>query len=292
MDYINDNIVAHFFTPDFGIFCGLMLFFHFIGKNFVEAYCEKYKIKSDVNINNTIYFLMHFFFNCYCVIYNWGNVSRIINNPYDIHHVSNKLSFYMVLFHIYHTIFCWNGIPIDEKFHHIVLVYMLNPLMWLHYTNLCDFSFFFMSGLPGGITYFLLFLKNLKIIGSLTEKFISKHLNLWIRAPGSVITAYIVYLNFGHFLFDSSSLAIKIAVVISVIGSLWNGMHFQSTIVTSYAKHKSSRNHVHHAHHAHHKRDNDCHFENHTHVSQIQQSQFPPLCSSSSLFDTAHLHTD
>jgi hypothetical protein len=133
-------------------------------------------------------------------------------------------------------VFYWKTIAFDEKVHHFILVFLLIPLTWIYYTNICDFAMFFMTGLPGGITYLLLFLKNLGLIETKTEKKISKHLNMWIRAPGCVITSYIIYLNYINGSFSSDNFMNKLAVGLSIVGSLWNGMYFASTIIESYGK--------------------------------------------------------
>jgi hypothetical protein len=93
-----------------------------------------------------------------------------------------------------------------------------------------------MTGLPGGITYLLLFLKSLGFVKNKTEKRISKHLNMWIRAPGCVISSYIIYLNYINNTLGDMNWIKLLAVWISIFGNFWNGMYFASTIIESYAK--------------------------------------------------------
>ncbi|ATZ80479.1 hypothetical protein BMW23_0427 [Bodo saltans virus] len=97
-------------------------------------------------------------------------------------------------------------------------------------------TLFFMMGLPGGITYLLLFLKNCGFIKNKTEKKISKHLNMWIRAPGCVMSSYIIYLNYVNGTFGEMNIIKHIAVWACIFSNLWNGMYFASTIIESFAK--------------------------------------------------------
>ena len=47
------------------------------------------------------------------------------------------------------------------------------------------------TGLPGSINYFLLYLVKINKISKYTEKYISIHLNTWIRSPGCCFITFI-----------------------------------------------------------------------------------------------------
>jgi hypothetical protein len=231
MEYINEHIINHFFTYNIYLFTSFLILSTCLGKKLLIKYKEKYKIK--FNINNALYFALHFIFNIYSVCYDYENIILTFNNPLIIRKTPNNLSFYVFLFHLYHVILCGKKISYDEIIHH-ALVFILSPLLWIYYTNLCDFAIFFMSGLPGGITYLFLFLKNIGIIEGITEKYISKHLNMWVRAPGCIITAYLIYINYINNNFGDIYLLKTIAIYLSITFNLWNGMYFASTIIESY----------------------------------------------------------
>jgi hypothetical protein len=236
MTYVNEQIIPHIKSKQFWGFCSGLTIFTLVGKKLLKNYKEKKNI--EFNSENTLYFLSHFVFNMYSVSQTINSVIITFNNPLLLTKRPNTLSFYVLLFHIYHVILTKCNIAFDEWLHHIK-VFMLCPLLWLYYTNLCDFGMFFMTGLPGGITYLLLFMKNLKLIENKTEKYISKHLNLWIRAPGCIITAYLIYLNRYHGNFGeikTMKKSQKFGIYLAMFGSIWNGMYFASTIVESYSK--------------------------------------------------------
>jgi hypothetical protein len=93
--------------------------------------------------------------------------------------------------HTYHLI-DYKNINISEIIHHILtyifyyISYTMNhPFYYVHL--IC------MSGVPGGITYYMLFLEKVNGISSITEKYISMNINFWIRCPGCIIYATLLY---------------------------------------------------------------------------------------------------
>ena len=223
-----DQIISRFSSPYFYGFCVGLTVVSYFGKKILNKYKEKKQI--EFNTESTLYFLLHFGFNMFCVSYTISNVISTFNNPLVINKSPNTLPFYVFMFHIYHILLMKGNIATDEWLHHIK-VFMLCPVLAFNCSNLCDFGMFFTTGLPGGCTYLLLFLKNLKLIAPNTEKYVSKHLNMWIRAPGCVITSYIVYMNYIFGNFGQVQGFKKFGVYLAMFGTLWNGMYFASTII-------------------------------------------------------------
>ena len=215
-NYLYHNIVAHFTTLHIWILFSTLILLHNV-----------------INFNKKItkYFLIHFMFNMYVTFNTFENTIEILYNPYAVFITNNYVSFAVVLFHIYHIVYYYKDIKIDEMIHHIWIVFIILPITWLNYCNIADSSLFFMTGLPGGITYLLLVLKEMKYISSLTEKHISKHLNMWIRIPGSIIVGYIIFVN----AMIATTIFATISLVFCSLGCLWNGVYFGSTIISSYA---------------------------------------------------------
>ncbi len=89
-------------------------------------------------------------------------------------------------------------------------------------------SLFFMTGIPGGITYLLLILVRYNYITKLTEKRISKHLNLWLRMPGILFFASILLLNMIKNPFEIQN-------YLTLFYMIWNSIHFTKTITESHA---------------------------------------------------------
>jgi hypothetical protein len=239
MEYFRQNILRHVTSYHFPIFCGAMFVGHYFGKKLLNKYNEKYKINS--NVNNTRYFMMHFVFNICSVACTYRNMIDTINNPLVIKKESNAISFYNVLFHLYHSAFYWKSMELDEQLHHIFSVFLLCPLTWLNYTNLCNSTSFYIIGLPGAATYLLLSLKDMGFVESMTEKRISKHLNMLVRMPGAILNSYIIYLNYINGSFGQTTPVINFGIYLSIGAIFWNGIHFANTITESYAIHKYKR---------------------------------------------------
>lgn len=222
--YIENNILTHFMSYHLYLFIAILY-----------GYTKLVYASNNKNIIKSIYFFAHFVFNMFCVYNSYPYVLDLLKYPLNFIEKQNTLSFYVVLFHIYHIILT-RQIQIDEWIHHI-LVFIINPLLWIKYNNICEMGMFFTTGLPGGITYLLLCLKNFNLIQSITEKNISKHLNLWIRAPGCILTSYIIFLNYVNNNFGYNlGLLHTIAIFSTIASCFWNGMYFLNTIITSCAK--------------------------------------------------------
>jgi len=245
MGYFDEQIIPHLKSPSiylFGLGLGLATY---LGKNMLNRYKKKNEIK--MNVNNTIYFLMHFGLNMFCVYNCAYNVIDLIKKPTEIKLVPNTMAIYVFLFHAYHILLCGaSKIDPDEMIHHIG-VFISCPLMCIRYNNLCDMGMFAMTGLSGGITYLLLYLKNMHYIKSITEKRASKHLNMWIRNPLCILTSYIIYLNYiANGSIYKYPLLYQFGVGFCFVGTFMNGVYFASTIIESHGiaryKHKIENN--------------------------------------------------
>jgi len=100
----------------------------------------------------------------------------------------------IVAVHTYHMLaFHLNG---EDLFHHCTFVPVIGGGHFLYPWGLAgNLLCFFISGLPGGIDYFLLALYKDKQISSLTEKRINLSINVWMRSPGIVMFCCLVLVN-------------------------------------------------------------------------------------------------
>lgn len=183
---------------------------------------------------NTKYFLLHFLVNMYIVSLILPDVIKTIKDPIKPITASIYPSLLTVLFHTYHVMF-YDDIAHDEKIHHLVNVYITSPLLWYNYNGLCNYALFYLMGLPGGITYFLLFLKDIDKIKSVTEKNISKHLNLWVRCPGAITVVFSIYIQLLYNPQAYKGFSFVVAII-AMIGTYWNGIYFMQTIVESHTR--------------------------------------------------------
>lgn len=173
------------------------------------------------------YFFAHFLHNILVAFFTVPTIKEVLINPIQNNQdlyilVPSYLTSILGALHIYHLTFYKIGF--DEIFHHIFAIYFhffkLNKMLLA--------SLFFMTGLPGGITYLLLILVRYNFITKLTEKRISKHLNLWCRMPGILFFASILLLNMINNPFEIQN-------YLTIFYMFWNSIHFTKTITESYA---------------------------------------------------------
>ena len=56
----------------------------------------------------------------------------------------------------------------------------------------------FISGLPGGVSYFLLAMQKMGICSPIVEKRITANMNAWVRLPGILMTSFLFYQENAH----------------------------------------------------------------------------------------------
>jgi hypothetical protein len=181
---------------------------------------------------NHSYFLMHFIVNLINTTLLLPLINHMIYDPLGKYIINDDYTNLDIIYpmiiglHTFHLIHHLNKINYDEIIHHFV-----TQLFW-YLIHIADNPIYLsgiisMSGIPGGITYLLLFLQKYNIVDKITEKKISMYLNLWIRAPLCIVYSTIVYiigLNNGLY-FGSLFMAIFSTI---------NGIHFMHNIIASY----------------------------------------------------------
>ena len=81
-----------------------------------------------------------------------------------------------------------------DYFHHFVFIPTIAfPGQVFKWGALGNFQAFFISGLPGGVDYFMLGLQKTKLLKGMTEKRINANLNTWIRTPGILTSTVLLY---------------------------------------------------------------------------------------------------
>ena len=191
--------------------------------------------------NSTQYFILHFIHNMiityivapYCLTMITDPIG--VNDEYLIYKNNYKFLYPMISgLHTFHLLQSYKKINYDEIIHHFIaytfsiINHVLSHPFYYSYLII-------ITGIPGGITYLLLFLQKLNLINSLTEKHISYLLNVWIRAPLSVVWSTLAY---NRLMYIEESFINKIFIIISMFFISLNGIHFMTTIAQSYYKQK------------------------------------------------------
>ena len=188
-----------------------------------------------INIKGTYYF-NHFIANIFIMYYSlpelwycYSDFNYALTLPTNY----NAIEFIFSI-HFYHIIYYFNKLRFDDWLHHILMIFVVLPLaLKVNNGAILSHSAFFLTGLPGGIDYFLLFLSRNGIIEKKIEKRVNKHLNLWVRCPGCIASSTLIYQNFGHNYNDIYSQEGFYTILICLI-IYWNGIYFMEQVINDY----------------------------------------------------------
>ena len=141
--------------------------------------------------------------------------------------------------HFYHMIAYFPKLRFDDWLHHILMVLVALAFLssMVSTGTLLNHSLFFLCGLPGMIDYALLFLVRNNYIDRMTEKYVNKQLNLWVRAPGCIAHSAISIL--AYFTNMRAGRTQKYEFIVVIVTSLlvyWNGIYFMEQVVSDYKK--------------------------------------------------------
>ena len=198
-------------------------------------------IMSDIFMNKISidgrYYLNHFIgnmmivystFNCMLQSYN----SNSIQCDYELIDYTRNIIYGI---HLYHILWYYNKLRFDDWLHHILMCGVALPLTYsLDNNNLTGHCFFFITGLPGGIDYLLLFMVRNNIIDRMIEKKINLYINLWLRCPGCIsnITLILSKICNTYSIISNYELFSSIIIVLTIY---WNGIYFMEQVVSNYS---------------------------------------------------------
>lgn len=139
------------------------------------------------------WFQLHFVCNCLITYCSFPETIDIFLNPEKSgeiteNHLGGLIAFYL---HIFHVLFF--KLSTIDKYHHITSVFLCIPLSTLFKRKTLSMYYFFGTGLPGGIDYFLLTLVKNNRIPSIMEKYYNSKINTYIRIPGGVLGSYLTF---------------------------------------------------------------------------------------------------
>ena len=135
--------------------------------------------------------------------------------------------------HLYHLIFY--KCKIDEIIHHIIFV-VLGGLFQI-YNNIgyiSAFYHFFICGLPGGIDYYLLSQVKEGNLDKKTRIKLAVDLNIWLRAPGIIITWALVWIC--HVNQNEYNLNNNLILLFTLIPSIVNAQYYSKQVAIAYGK--------------------------------------------------------
>lgn len=177
------------------------------------------------------WFLLHAIVNGFVVVLTLPYVFRMLTEHLPVFETATLIPSCLVMsLHLFHSMeFVLNRMDV---IHHVIMsLVLLFPLCNAHntdYVATSNYCLFFLSGLPGGIDYYLMFLVETNQLPSLTEKHYNTYLNTWIRAIGIL---YGVFLTHQAYLVGRASAGCALAVCIALT---WNAQYFSSAVSYGY----------------------------------------------------------
>ena len=197
--------------------------------------CLVDKILTINNIKGQYYF-NHFIVNSLIVFSTYNDVLlpyTNFDNILDIG-VNTTAVEYTFSIHLYHIIMYYNKFLFDDWLHHIVMIFFTLPMgLYFNCGPIMGHSLFFLTGLPGGINYLLLFLQRNNLIEKKTQKYYNYQLNIWIRQPGCIATSILALLYYNKYVNKNDYLSLFFVSYIG-ISQYWNGVYFMEQVVRNY----------------------------------------------------------
>lgn len=233
---------------------------------YIVVYCLIQLVISDIFITKAKWFFIHAIANIHVAIYAFPHVIAIISNPNIISSSSSSqpssiddsqyfftmMPLYMVfILHVYHIIRFFHTLTDEDLFHHFIfipfvcipgiIVATLSP----NVVMLINFIAFFMNGLPGGITYFMLVMVKHDLIPRHVEKQITMWINNYIRMPGLLFAVFLIYCNKVYSVssddssYDFGDAATFIEIILKFVTMLiaYNAIYYNTLSVWSYSRH-------------------------------------------------------
>ena len=133
---------------------------------------------------STRWFQLHSIMNCIITWFAYPDVVECLFYPQNSNQISNNnwsRSFALSL-HIYHSIVY--TLRYEDWMHHILSVFLTAPFCIINNTKNMSVVYFFCTGLPGAIDYFMLNLVRTNYILKKRQKTTCSIINAYLRMPG------------------------------------------------------------------------------------------------------------
>lgn len=178
------------------------------------------------------YYAVHVLHNAMIVALTAGDVWASLTdfNSIFVRPIAWPAVYICYALHFYHLYEYWRSFHLDDWLHHVLMIGVALPLGSLTRSGaLMGLSLFFMTGLPGGINYALLFAERNGWISKEAEKAVNVPVHMWLRSPGCVATAALTVAA-SLSASDATWLDQFAAAVVAAL-TFWNGIYFANQVV-------------------------------------------------------------
>ena len=215
----------------------VIIFFTILLIDKTSIYLHNIKYPEKNVHHNVRWFFIHFFINLFIAASTTTDLTYCLNNieecAYEDISPSSMLAVKSaIVSHLYHCIMFFKDLNHHDWTHHILMVGITGPIAIYFPTKQTACGLWFMSGFPGMIDYFLLWLVKMNMLDKQIEKTAYKYINTWIRSPGCLLT----------FCFGLNRLMhpeTKNDLYVSLINSFlayWNGQYYMMLTCEAYGK--------------------------------------------------------
>ena len=209
----------------------------------------------DRDVNTARWFFVHSLANAFVCLFSLRSLRAVALDPmhaFDGAHFSEEeIGFFGEIsvwpltiinaVHVYHMVGGFKLTAADYFHHGLFIPTTALPGQLFRWGPLSNFQAFFISGLPGGVDYFLLGLNKVGLLDHMLEKRINANLNMWLRIPGILIATTLCYqgLLLGH---CGRSLPDLLrppmwAMLLQVFLPPYNALYFGKQACANYAVH-------------------------------------------------------
>jgi hypothetical protein len=174
------------------------------------------------------------------VIHNIGIVALTASDLYNsFTHLNTAFYFPLnmwavdicIALHAYHIIDYWSSLRLDDWLHHGLMIGIAIPLgLSVPAGALFGTNLFFTTGLPGAISYTLLFAERNQLLQKPIVQKYNALVHTWIRAPGCIAHAT---LSTAAVLSLSSSIIQLVVCLIVAVLTAWNGLYFMEQAIVA-----------------------------------------------------------
>jgi hypothetical protein len=207
------NVVGHLANNAF-----VLVILFIVDRFAIAPYVKKHVDKKSQGTAR--WFFIHAFANLFVVVSSLPALGVVMRDPTHSMdgHVYTDRSFFgtssrwpltiINSVHAYHMVGGF-GLTAADWFHHVLFIPALGfPAQIFNLGALCNWQAFFISGLPGGIDYFLLGLIKCGTMDHMLEKRVNANMNVWCRAPGILVATVLGYCHFVNGNYSAPLLAV------------------------------------------------------------------------------------
>ncbi len=204
-----------------------------------------YKPSVQVVPHNARWFLIHSVTNLFITLTASHDLFLCFTDPDNALTISSPLTktalVVALTMHAYHTIVFYKHLTPTDITHHAVMCGISGPLSLYYTSRLTGAGLWFLTGLPGAIDYFLLWLVKIEAFERMREKEAYILISTWVRSPGCVICCYIAAKNLGRY-----PAYIQIPTLINALLIGWNGQYYLSQTSIDFGKSKAKAKNLDH----------------------------------------------